>query len=266
MNRDQAKEVLLRFRSMELDGSDTEMLEALVLCQGDAELKEWFQQQKRFNSSVREALRQIAPPEKLRDDILAGARSKRRDQERTALSKGGNDTTPVLSYSFVRRHREFLALAASIALLLGGIFYWTTRSSEDRSFTGFENRMLRFAIREYRMDILTNDAKAVRQYLAKSGGPSDFPLPASLIATPVLGGAKLSWQNHPVAMICFEAPGTKHTLYLFVTDAKAIPEPPDPRPQPGKFRKLNTVKWSRDGRAFVLAGEVPETVLQDLVR
>ena len=81
--------------------------------------------------------------------------------------------------------------------------------------------MVGFALRHYRMDIVTNDAQQVRQFLKSRGAPADYALPAGLQATPVMGGASLSWQDAPVAMVCFDLT-TNKILYMFVIDAAAI--------------------------------------------
>src|SRR4051812_47804964 len=196
MTQEEAREVLLRFRSLALDGDDPEVRKALELTERDPELRRWFEEQRHFNEQARNALREIAPPKGLRERIL-------------------HETKIVRP---VWRRIEFLAAAACLALLLGGLLFWGNRTQAVDTYAGFREQMLSFALRRYTMDIFTNSQPAVLAYLATNGIPSDFPLPKKLEAAPVLGGGALSWENQPVGMMCFAGP-TNQTLFLFVTDA-----------------------------------------------
>jgi hypothetical protein len=265
MTRAEAQMILLRFRSLELDGDDPEIQEALAFCKTDPELQTWAEHRARFNHNAQAALRGLAVPEELGKQIISRGAADRLGGPRRERS---HHRSNVVRPSAFQRHRAILALAASLVLLLGGALFWVNRpvpSSEDRTFTGFEGRMLRFALREYRMDVLTNDQQVVRKYLTDHGAPADFPLPASLNARPVKGGASLAWQNHPVAMLCFEAPATSDTLYLFVTDQPAVPNSPAGPPRFGKFNQLSTAEWTTAGKVFVLAGHVDLPLLKTLV-
>src|SRR5688572_4798306 len=108
-----------------------------------------------------------------------------------------------------------IAMAAALAFMATGMFFWTTAKlgGEDRTFAGFRSRMIGFALREYRMDIHTNSLPVVQKYLADQGAPAAFTLPPTLAQMPVKGGAALTWQGKPVSMVCFDRLNT--TLYMF---------------------------------------------------
>src|SRR6185503_5323493 len=77
--------------------------------------------------------------------------------------------------------RGYLALAASLILLLGGLaFYLRSQPAEPQTFANFQLRMTSFAIRSYQMDVRSTDPAVVRQHLASRGAPSDFPLTPGL--------------------------------------------------------------------------------------
>jgi hypothetical protein len=241
MTPEEAKLVLLRFRSFELDGGDPEARKALELCEADPELKRWFEEQHRFNQDAARALRGIPVPAELKREIL---------ESRKILKPTWN--------------WRVLAIAASLALILGGLIFWTARPRRDNSFADFRERMLSFAIRQYSMDILTNDQQAVRAYLARSGAPADFPLPNGLASRPAKGGGALSWENHPVGMLCFAGPKNE-TLFLFVMDATAVRGAPKTPVEFGRFHRLETAEWSEQGKVFVLAAEIGQPLLKEMV-
>jgi hypothetical protein len=103
---------------------------------------------------------------------------------------------------------------------------------------------------------------AVREYLAKSGAPADFPLTPGLEKLPVKGGGRLSWQNQPVAMMCF-ALTNKETAFMFVIDQNAVEKPVDATPVK-TGRSVNSVSWEKDGKIYLLAAAERPEVLASL--
>jgi hypothetical protein len=135
---------------------------------------------------------------------------------------------------------------------IGLALWWTQERPPDR-FADYRGRMVRAALRQYRMDVLTNDLAAVRQYLAANGAPVNFTVPAALERLPLTGGGLLRWRGHKVSMVCFDR-GDQQMLFLFVVDRSAVKEAPPPAPQLAKVSKLQTASWTRDNRAYLLAG------------
>ena len=72
----------------------------------------------------------------------------------------------------------------------------------------------------------------------------------------------MDWQGKPVSMVCFDWNG-KETLFMFVLD-EALANGATPQIAPVK--KLTTATWSADGKTFILAGEIPEKDLANLVK
>ena len=202
------------------------------------------EQSDEFNARVHDAFESIPIPEGLRDQILAHGK---------IVPISGWDT-----------RRQFLAIAAALVLLGTLAFLFVRPLREDRTFAGFSSRMVGFAVRQYSMDLLTNRLDAVQAYLAKSGAPADFTLPAALRAAPVIGGAKLSWQGKPVGMVCFSGQSGK-TLYMFVIDS-ANAAVSGAGPEFSTQKRLATAAWSAGGKSFLLAGDVPPDEIAGLVR
>lgn len=244
MTREEAKEILVRYRAESPDTREPEVVEALELAARDAELSQWLKQQEEFHSRVRQELRGMAPPPELKARILAA-----RPEPRISRWHGGGIS----------------AIAASIIFLLALANYFFVRPGIDESFTNFRSRMSSFVLRTYQMDIVTNNAAAVREYLSRTDGPADFQLTPALGNLAVKGGGHLTWQNHPVSMMCFTL-APNETVFMFVLDEKFVQRAKPPENQiaitPGK--RLATAAWRKDGRIFLVAANVDEKTIAKL--
>ena len=202
-----------------------------------------------FHSRVREAFASIPVPANLREQILA--------------------QNKIVSVPFWRRSntaKAALALAAVVALLSTGLHFWNNAPREDKTFAGFRSRMVSFALRNYDMDLHTNQLAAVQSYLATKGAPADFPLPPTLAATSVKGGKSLLWQGKPVGMVCFGH--GNQTLYMFVINSPLPGTPTNAAAPPaiGTYKDLATATWTTGDKTFFLAGRIPATDLERLVK
>jgi hypothetical protein len=246
MNRDQARHILLDYRP-ELDEPEAQTQAALDLAMRDNELNRWFIEQQSLRRTIRAELHSIMPPPDLKQTILVHGKSK-------------------LAGPAWWRAEFAWAAAAAIALLIAVAALWLRPQSESLDFAAFQARMTGFAVREYRMDILTNDPQEIRRYLAERGSPSDYLLPTGLQAAQPIGGARLSWQGHPVSMICFDL-NERDMLYLFILPESAIQEgrPPPGIPQFTPSKGLMTASWSREQQVYLLAGPLSIEVLRSLL-
>ncbi len=245
VNRQQAKRILIGYRPGIDDDSDAEVKEALRLVETDEQLRKWLEHQRAWHGAIRAHLNKIHVPPDLAWQILA--------QRRIAAP--------------LWRRREFLVAAAAACLLLLAISaFWWRRTDEESTFAAFRSRMVRFAVREYRMDIVTNDATEVRQFLAKGGAPADYTLPRGLESRPVIGGARLSWQGHPVSMVCLSAE-TKETLFLFVVNRTDVRDgtAPAQAPEIVSLHRLNAAAWTLGDRIYLLAAPLEEPELRKLL-
>jgi hypothetical protein len=251
MTSTEAKQVLLAYRRDRADEYDPALAEALRLAAKDAELREWLEAQQQFQEKARQELRSIQPPADLKASILANLKS---------ASSETAETRAIAKPNF--RAGPLLALAAAIALVLGASLWLFRGDAADESFSAFRSRMVNFALRTYQMDIVTNNPAAVRQFIDEHGGAADFKMPANLEKVPVQGGGRLSWQNHPVSMICYTLPD-RETLFVFVVDRDAMHgKIPSERANVQTDKRLNTVSFTRDGHTFLLAAKAPpETLL-----
>jgi hypothetical protein len=239
-NSQEKRQALLRARNWSEKVRDPES--SANATANDPALAKLQQQSEQFNARVHQALADIPVPPALRDQILA--RNK------------------IVTVPYWRTPRA-IAMAAALAFMATGLFFWTTAKfrGEDKTFAGFRSRMVGFALREYRMDIHTNSLAEVQKYLAQKGAPAGFNLPATLAQTPVKGGAALTWQGQPVSMVCFDKLNT--TLYMFVIEHSVAPVN---ERVVAPFKTVATATWTSDGKTFLLTGEVPLSELEMLTK
>ncbi len=235
MTHDQARHVLLLFRPGSVDERDPKFAEALELVGGNPELARWFEEHCAFQSAMRSKLRQIAAPADLRDRILAAQAAQK-----------------IIRPAVWWRQPAWMAAAAAIVLLLGLAAFWMQPSAPDR-FANFQTRMVGTVLREYRMDLVTNDMGQVRQFLRGKGAPDDYEVTKGLAQLQLSGCGLLRWRGQPVSMVCFDR-GDKEMLFLFVVDRSAMKDPPAETPQVARVNQLLTVSWARGDKAYLLAG------------
>ena len=232
MTTTEAKQILLLHRPWLKEPADAETAAALALAERDQELRRWWEEHVACQQMLRAKLREVRVPARLRSDLLAECKFVRP--------------------AFWQRPPFWLAAAAAFALLIGLAVLLLQSRTPDR-FANFRSRMVRSALRQYSMDIVTNDMRRVRQFMAARGAPADYALPPGLERLSLTGGAALKWRSTPVAMVCFDR-GDKEMLYLFVMDRAVVKDAPPKTPHVEKVNRLVTVSWSLGDRTYVLAG------------
>jgi hypothetical protein len=232
MNPEQAKSVLTLYRPDSGDAGDPSIRTALAQVERDPELKQWFDRHCAVQLELRQKFRAIPVPANLEEKIVAEAK--------------------VVRAGSLWRRPAWLAAAAAVALLLGLSALWLRPRPQAR-FADCRSRLVRTVLREYRMDLLTNDHGPIRAYLASHGAPSDYALTKGLEGLSVTGAGLLRWHNHPVSMVCFDR-GDQQMLFLFVINHAAAADPPPAKPVLTKVNKLLTASWSQGANTYVLAG------------
>lgn len=244
MNTHDAKRILTDYRPGRSENS-REVTEALALVERDPELNEWFSGQQRFHANVKKSLRTIEVPADLKTRILSGKK-----------------VVPLW-----RKTIPLYAAAAAAIILIGVATMWFQRSDEQITFAGYQDRMVGFALREYRMDVLSEDPQVIRNFLRKQGAPADFQLPRGLAQLPVMGGARLSWQGAPVSMVCYKLKD-KEIAYLFVTEETASKTEAALSAVPtfGTTKGLQTATWKQGANVFFLAAPLGPEEMRALVQ
>jgi len=245
VNRDEAKEILLRYRPGTRDAEEPDVRAALELARQDAALAAWLAAHAAFQESARTQFRAVPVPAELKTRILAARQRRQR----------------IIWF----RSPALWAAAASIALLLSLAFWWT-QPREDLTFTGYRERMVRTVLREYSIQFLSPDLGAIRSYLVAQNVHADYVIPKGLEQVRGYGCSVMSWQNRKVAMVCFE-PAAGEQLYLFVAEQVEVPgAPASPSPRFQRVNRLTTAAWTNGGKLYVLAGEGDEAALAKFLK
>lgn len=232
MTTTQAKDILLLYRPGTADAEDPQVVAAIALARRDPELARWFEQHCAFQNALRTKLRQIEVPAHLKAALLAQQ----------------NIVRPPIWW----QRPAWLSAAAAVVLFLGVAAIWLKPANPNR-FANFQARMVSTAVREYRMDLVTNDMRQLRQFIAGRGAPSGYQLTKGLEKLQLTGGGCLQWRSHPVAMVCFNR-GDDQMLFLFVMKRSALKDPPSETPEVSKVTELQTVSWTQGEYTYVLAG------------
>jgi hypothetical protein len=238
VNTPQAKKALALYRPKADEALQPETKEALERVRRDPELRQWFEAHCAFQDAMRKSFQEIEPPAGLKERILEGRK--------------------IVRPSVWQRRAGWLALAAAFAVLLGLAAMWF-KPAPPNDFSIYQHRMVGSVLREYRMDVVTNDPAEVRSFLAAHHAPSDYVLPEELDNLQIAGAGLLRWQDRPVSMVCFDR-GDSAMLFLFIVDRDSIQSPPPPSPVVEPVNQLLTASWTQDGRTYLLAGP-PDTAL-----
>lgn len=235
MTTQEAKQILQLYRPGVDDAAEPEVAAALKLAKEDAELGHWLETQQAFHAAVSAKLREVTPPPGLKEKLLAQS-----------------DKIVALPQPPQRRMAWWFAAAAIVvgAVLMARM---THAPVHPDKFMNFQERMVSTAIRQYRMDITTNDMAQVRRYLENHGSPADYQVPAGLERLQLTGAASLRWRSNPVSMVCFDR-GNKQMVFLFVTPRTALKDPPPAQPVEKKISQFETLSWSSGDKCYVLAG------------
>jgi hypothetical protein len=239
MNIAEAKQVLIACRPGTDDLRSSEAVAALELAQHEPELRLWWEQQQKFHRRTQQSFREMPVPAHLRDRILARAK--------------------IVEVSWWQS-RILWSAAAAVILIVALIA--TQQPSQEDTFVTFRSRVVRAVLRQYRMDIVTNDMAQIRRFLGEHQAPADYVLPPKLNQLPVMGAGVLGWRDRNASMVCLDA-GEKGPLFLFVVDRSSVPKAPQQR-EFAPVSELNTISWTEQGRAYVLAGSVSKEWLETL--
>lgn len=232
MTSEQAKEILRGYRPGVDDAADPETREALAELQRDPSLNAWFIEHRALQSAIAGKFKRIAPPSNLKARILS---------EVPAPGK------------IIRWNHPVLWAAAATILLSFLFFALEAPRAGKNDFASFRDRMVQKTLRDYRMDMVTNDLPAIRQYLAAKNAHADFTLPSGLSKLPGQGCAVLKWHDQTVSLICLE-PAPNQTLYLYIIDRTALSDAPqNSTPDFEQVKKLATATWTDQKKEYLLA-------------
>jgi anti-sigma factor RsiW len=229
--------------------ADPEFAEALELAGRDPELAAWLADQRRFDAAIAARLQGVPAPADLRARILAGGRLSR-------LSRTAH------WYSAPR----LWAIAAMLILFAGAGAWHSLQGRRNSGWNGQVFATLSDLLdgRE-KFDVNSPNVSDLQAWLREKGAPSAADLPARVRALASLGCKTLSWNGHPVSIICFHGPGGELVhLAMVQRDALASP-PPEGHPVFGERDGWRMASWSQGDMAMMLVTRGPQEQLRQLL-
>ncbi len=246
MNNDEAKFILSAYRPGGEDAGNAAFAEALSQAAGDPDLARWFEEERRFDSAMSDALRTVPVPRDLQERILSGGKISRPN--------------------FSMRRRGVLALAALLlALAVLGAVVWPRAARLDRWQQDALALIPTFSTGENSFDLEGNDPTTLQRWLQAKNAPAPAPLPTGLKGLDSIGCKTFRSGAQLVSLICFHLPNRQY-IHLVVTDRATLSRPPPAQARFARLGNWRTASWSANGRAYMLATTASESELRNVLQ
>ncbi len=240
MNREEAKEILALYRPGIDDPTEPEIAAALELVRQDVALARWFEERSALYDATRQKFKEVPVPDQLFERILTSSRPTRE-----------------------WRRSPLLWAAAAAILLFVGVSTLPRGDKTGYSFTAFCSKMVRTAMGNYGMPLMTNDLTVIQTYLTTNNAHGDYVLTPALAKLPGVGCVIFPWHTRTVSLICLDG-GKGRDVFLFVINRTALTDPPD-RIQIQTVGKLPTAAWSEGDKTYLLVTRGNEQFLRSLL-
>lgn len=241
MNNDNARFILRSYRASGADGRDPVFAEALEHASRDPELEAWLAEERSADRVIQTKLASIPPPASLRGDILSAL-------------------TVTTARSFWRRPRGWLAVAAALAVVIGGtMIARTSFVGPSLSLAAFPEVAATFVSGPIHLEKVAASLDEVRQWMGTMPALSDAGIPSSLqgAVSAGVGCKSFSWRGQKVALLCFEMEDGR-IAHFFVMDARDLPGVEGSEaPQVARHGEWITTTWVEGDFAYVLASSSP---------
>lgn len=239
-------------RSGGQDDRDADMAEALAYAQGHPVLAEWARGQQRTDAALAAKLRQVQPPQGLRDTILAGAKvSRRRSGSWFKRRAFGN-------------FRMGEMLAAVAILLLIGVALVSQYAGYDKGH-GWQAAAVaeveKIEHGEATIDHQVADMPDIRAWLAAQSAPvPGDTMPAALAKLGIYGCSKRTWQGQAMTIVCFKL-GPGKDVHLIALSNVNLADAPGDAPEYSTVAGYTTASWSEGSLTMMITGKVTKAEL-----
>jgi hypothetical protein len=231
MNREQSKKLLAVYRPNGEDRLDPDFANALQETRHDAELADWFAEEREFDRAIAAHLAPLPVPFGLKTRILATA----------ALAPP-------------RKWRWLPALgltAAGLFVLAQVVSLQRGMAQHSGSLAEYEQEMLSFVQLQPPLEMESPKIGPIRQWLAQHKAPL-ADIPPTIAAVETMGCRVFSFRGHQVTLICFCHGQT--VAHLFMVDRAALTgfKPLSP-PRIAEEGVWTAASWTNENFAYLLA-------------
>jgi uncharacterized membrane protein YbaN (DUF454 family) len=249
MSRREAQEILLSCRPGREPADDPQVAAALELARTDPELRQWYEQHRAWDAAVRKKLNSIPVPHDLKSAILIGPKV---------------ITGP--AHWWTRRAVLAAAAALIVSLITLAVMILNRPAAPEKTFAAFRSEIISVVLREYRMDLETNDMRQIRAFLGSRGAPADYTVPAGLQKLKLAGCGKRISQGKPVSMVCYEDDQHRF-VWLFIAKVANWKDRPSAEASFARVFSCATGNWLEGDTqyVYVIAAETSDSSLRKLL-
>ena len=246
MNNVEAKFILQGYRPDGSDAADATFSAALEQARLDPALGDWFAREQAFDCAMCAKLDRIQPPAGLREAILAG----------------GRVTEPVEHRRAWWQHPALMAMAASVALLLGvGVGFWPKQAEASAGLTEFA---LTDALHSETHGGHGEKTGELQAALSQPGTHLGAPLPVNFAALRNAGCRTLQFNGHEVLEVCFKRDGAWFHCYVaqradFPTLVAAVV------PALADHDSAGIASWTDNSLLYVVVSKTGRSALEKLL-
>jgi hypothetical protein len=235
------KTLLQAIRPGTEDERDPLFVEAIEAVRKDPVLASWWEEQKKFDARISEAVAAESPPEGLRKSI---------NRHRDLPGEVDNDPGPN-HRRWSTAKRAGVGVIAAAAVVMTALFLLPRQGAvKMESFVDMVAHLNQ--TKSIRLALLDANPAILREWLAANGAPHDFVLPQGLWDKPSLGCQKFDINGTKAALICFLV-GENQIVHLFVMDQSSLANAPGSKPRFEATGGTEMAMWSENGKTYILA-------------
>ncbi len=181
---------------------------------------------------------------------------------RSRILTGGRVSRPAPWFSA----RRLWAIAAMVALFAGlGLWYsGGARHDPDQWQNQALATLSSLVSGQTKFDVESPSVADLQQWLHANGSPVPA-LPAALRRLASAGCKTISWNGHPISIICFHGPGGEMVHLAMVDRAALANPPPEGHPEFATRDGWHMASWSQGDIAMMLVTRAQESQLRSLL-
>ncbi len=258
MKIERAKELLSGNPAHSGDELENEIAEALKLLESSPELQSWMEEQEQLDPVIAGAIRSTPVPDGLQGKLLetVGAdRSVKRSRTRWFIWAGSLAALIALSAVSLR-------FTSPGEQFIQGMQHRVSGNSPD-DFDQFRDGMAYYIRNVYfQLDHFTSSMDSIEDWLEENNAPLHEAVPAQLLALQPIGCKELSWNGHPVSLVCFHT-RDGNIVHMFIMDKDAVDEAAYASLGDVMVsNELETGGWVTEDKVYVLVGSNPDVDIE----